>query len=97
MLKSIRNISIMLSLIILAFGAGGIASLQVLNQSLEDTKIKVYEVTRELTLNEILLSCMTRNIAIINGMPIACAVVLPKTDKPTKKVPEKTEKKYGSA
>lgn len=97
MLKSIRNISIMLSLIILAFGAGGIVSLQVLNQSFEDSKIKVYEVTRELTLNEILLSCMTRNIAILNGMPIACGIVLPKTDKPTKKVPEKTEQKYESA
>jgi hypothetical protein len=96
MLKFIRNISIMLSLIILAFGAGGIASLQVMDRSIEDTKIEVYKLTKEITLNEILLSCMTKNIAMLNGVPIACAVVFPKTDKPTKKSPEDPQQNYQS-
>lgn len=96
MLKSIRNISILLSLVMLGFGTGSIVSLQMLDRSIEDTKIQVYELTKEITLNEVLLSCITRNIAMLNGVPIACAVVLPKADKPTKKTPEKTEEKYQS-
>lgn len=86
----------MLSLVMLAFGTGSITSLHVLDQSIEDTKIQVYELTKEITLNEVLLSCITRNIAVLNGVPIACAVALPKADKPTKKTPEKTEEKYQS-
>lgn len=97
MLKSIRNISILLSFCIICFGAGNITALRSVEQTIAKDRVRMFDVTRELTQSETLLSCLTRKFAFVNGVAITCSVVKP-TDKNTQEPPTAIKKpKYYSA
>lgn len=81
MLKSIRNISLLLSLVVFAFGSGTLVGIGSVVDTAEAQKKQMYELSRQYTENNIILSCLSNNFAVLEKYLITCAVMTPNTSK----------------
>ena len=81
MLKSIRNICILLSLIVFAFGSGTLVGIGSVVDTAEAQKEQMYKLSKEFTENEVVLSCLSTKFAVVGKYIITCEVMKPSTSK----------------